>query len=62
MVPQAEDLIGRVQRPWTQSVQVVPKPPPGFRQAPALVDCTLRSVQPHWPPTPKSILACTDSQ
>ena len=28
----------------------VAKPPPGFCQAASAFDCTVRSVQPHWPP------------
>ena len=45
-----------------QEVQDVAKPPPGFCQAAAELDVTVRSVQPHSPPTAKSILAWTETQ
>ena len=35
----------------------IPKPPPGFCQAAELLDCTVRSVQPHSPWVPKFRLA-----
>jgi hypothetical protein len=39
-----------------------PKPPPGFCQAAPAFDCTMRSVQPHWPFGTKFWFACTDTQ
>ena len=40
-----------------QEVQAVPNPPPGFCHAAGALDRSVRSVQPHWPPGVKSILA-----
>jgi hypothetical protein len=45
-----------------QLLQAVAKPPPGFRQAEPELDVVIRSVQPHWPPGVKSILAWTETQ
>jgi hypothetical protein len=38
------------------------KPPPGFCQAAPEFDCTVRSVQPHWPFGLTFWLACTETQ
>ena len=42
--------------------QPAANPPPGFCHAAAELDVTVRSVQAHWPPALKSMLACTETQ
>src|SRR5689334_18960984 len=43
-------------------VHAVPKPPPGLRHTDAELEVVVRSSQPHCPPVPKFMLACTDTQ
>src|SRR5437868_10305092 len=42
--------------------QPAAKPPPGFCHAAAELDTVVLSVQPHWPPTAKSMWAWTETQ